>query len=111
MDASTLAAQMLDWESRKRELDKLESEIAATVLEIGKTQTVGNVRATYSAGRRTFDYETAAVEHPMVSEATISLFTETKVITDWKKICDHAGIDEVPVLKQTEPSVSVKLLG
>ena len=33
--------------------------VEEAVKEIGKTQTVGNVRATFSAGRRTFDYGAA----------------------------------------------------
>lgn len=109
MDASELATKMLEWESKRRELDGLEAEIKSAVLVMGKTQTVGNVRATYSKGRRSFDYRAAADGHPMVSEATVGLFTTTTVSTDWKAICEHAGIEDVP-FKQGNPSVSLKLL-
>ena len=53
MDASELAAKMLQWEEVKRSLDALTEEIQAAVLAIGKTQTVGNVRASFAAGRKT----------------------------------------------------------
>ena len=110
MDNSELAMKMLAWEQAKKSLDTLEKEIEEAVLALGKTQTVGNVRATFSNGRKTYDYETAAVEHPMYHHATRELFTKVVETVDWKAVCEHMGVNEVPVLKQTEPSVSVKLL-
>jgi len=107
IDLSALASAMLEWEAKKKELDEIEAEIREAVLLIGKTQTVGNVRASYSAGRKTYDYEEGARGHPMVSEATIRLFTTPKV--DWKGICGHAGIDDVPY-KESGPSVTLKIL-
>ena len=50
MNASQLAAKMLDWESKRKELDALEGEIQAAMLELKRTQTVGAVKASYSAG-------------------------------------------------------------
>ena len=55
MNASELAIAMLNWEQKKNELDALELVIKAAVLEMGNTQTVGNVRATYSGGRKSYD--------------------------------------------------------
>jgi hypothetical protein len=110
MNPTELAHAMLEWETTQRKADELAETIKAAVLEIGKTQTVGNVRASYSAGRRTFDYREAADGHPMVSEVTIGLFTtipEPRI--DWAGICKHAGIEDIP-FTQTAPSVSVKLL-
>jgi hypothetical protein len=110
MEASELASKMLEWERKKRELDALEDEIVQAVLAVGKTQTVGNVRATYSGGRKSYDYQAAADGHPMVSDATVELFTVVTSRVDWKKICEHAGIDDVP-FTQSEPSVTLKMLG
>jgi len=110
MDATTLAHKMLEWGNLKAQLDTLTAEIEGAVLEIGETQTVGNVRASYSAGRKTFDYRAAADGHPMVDTATIALFTampDPKI--DWRGICKHVGIPDVPFI-QNEPSVMVKLL-
>ena len=59
MNATELATKMLEWETTQRSADMLRAEIEAAVLVVGKTQTVGNVRATFSAGRRTFDYRAA----------------------------------------------------
>lgn len=59
MNATELATKMLEWETTQRVADALRAEIEEAVKEIGKTQTVGNVRATFSAGRRTFDYGAA----------------------------------------------------
>jgi hypothetical protein len=106
MDASELAQKMLAWEQAKRALDALTAEIEMAVLEIGKTQTVGNVRATYNQGRRTFLYETAA----MLAEPDADIvqrYTTTKTVTDWKTVCEAIGCD-VP-FTQGEPSVTVKM--
>lgn len=110
MDNSELALKMLEWEKARKSLDALEKEIESAVLVLGKTQTVGNVRATFTNGRKTYDYETAARAHPMFSEATRLLFTKMVETVDWKGACEHIGIDEVPVLKQSEPSVTVKMI-
>jgi len=114
MDATALAMQMLRWEQVQREADALAEEIRAAVLDIGYTHTVGNVRASYSAGRKSYDYRAAADGHKFVSEATVRLFTEfipetTRV--DWKGICQHAGIgqEEIPYT-QSEPKVALTLL-
>lgn len=107
IDLSSLAQTMLQWERAKKQLDDIETAIQDAVLQIGKTQTVGNVRASYSKGRKSYDYQAAADGHPMVSSATIELFTTPKV--DWRGICKRVGIDDVP-FTQSEPNVSVKLL-
>lgn len=112
-DASELAKLMLKWEVQRIILDELEAVIKDTVLKAGKTQTVGNVRATYSAGRKSYNYAYAATGHPRVNEAVESLYTKTSTTTtiDWRAICKHAGIkgDELP-FTQGDPSVRVKLL-
>ena len=104
---SALAADMLKWERLRRELDELEWAIKDTVLQLGKTQTVGNVRATFSKGRKSYYYQAAAEGHPMVSDTTLSLFT--KPIIDWRGVCNHVGIDDIP-FSEGEPSVSLKIL-
>ena len=106
MDASKLAAKMLEWEQAKRALDALTAEIQEAVLEIGQTQTVGNVRASYSAGRKTYDYE-AGFEATGYPEETLNVFRTTTV--DYRAACKELNIQDVP-FTQSEPSVSVKLL-
>ncbi len=110
INMSELAKMMLQWELAQRKADEIKEAIQDTVLQIGKTQTVGNVRASYSAGRKSYDYKEAAYDHPMVGRATIELFTTTPVPTiDWRGICKHVGIDDVP-FTQSEPRVTVKLV-
>ena len=107
VDMSELANLMLEWEIIKKKLDEVEAAIKASVLQIGKTQTVGNVRASFSNGRKRYDYKSAAEGHNMVSQETISLFTNP--VIDWRAICKHVGIDDVP-FTQSDPSVTVKLI-
>ena len=105
IDMSILAEMMLEWERRKRELDRLEKAISAQVLELGKTQVVGNVRATYSNGRKCYDYESVGKQAP---QEIIAKYT--KQIVDWRSVCKEAGFNAVPY-KMTEPRVSIKLIG
>ena len=109
MNASELATKMLEWEQAKRSLDALTAEIESAVLEVGQTQTVGNVRATYSQGRRSFDYR-AAVDALAVSRDMLAEYTTIPApVVDWKGICEVVGIANIP-FTQSEPSVTVKLL-
>ena len=59
VDVTELAHKMLEWQEAQARADLLKMDIEAAVLQIGKTQTVGNVRATYSAGRKSYDYTEA----------------------------------------------------
>jgi len=108
MNASELATKMLEWEKARRDLDLLESEIKEAVLEIGKTQTVGNVRASFSNGRRIYDYEGAARKADAPDDV-VDVYSKT--VTDWKKVCEVMQIlDDVQVIKKTDPTVSIKLV-
>ena len=106
MDASKLATKMLEWEALREQLDALEAEIKNAVLEIGKTQTVGNVRATYKNGRKSYDYRIVGETAP---PSLVEIYT--KRVVDWRAVCkdERSGIEEVP-FTQGSPSVSMKLL-
>lgn len=113
MDANELAKKMIAWGDAKRSLDTLEGEIAQAVLQLGKTQTVGNVRATFSTGRKTYDYQASArsllgmgdlSDNQSVQEATSS-------IVDWHMVCDAIGISHDDIIfKSSAPAVTLKLL-
>lgn len=117
MNASELAIKMLQWEEQKRKLDELEEELKAAVLEIGKTQTVGNVRATFSKGRRVLDWETPVNNEDSVPKEIWAENTEeipeqlipAKTQVNWQSICKAMNLDPV-VVSQDEPNVKVKLL-
>ena len=132
MNMSELANKMLQWEEQKRKLDDLEAEIAYVVLNLGKTQTVGDVRATYSKGRAKYDYETPGSQASQEkidlyteeeefidweglareykpNEMTIHRFTEYEKIIDWRMVCKVAGIEPI-VESQGKPSARLKLM-
>jgi len=130
MNASELAAKMLEWEALKRTLDVLTKAIEAEVLKIGKTQVVGSVRVTYSGGRATYDYETpgkdapaelitehseehAVVDWDAVAEEVpdvVEKHTSVNVSVDWSAVCKDAKIAPV-VVSRTEPKATIKLEG
>jgi len=107
MDASELAQKLLEWEKKKRDLDVLEEEIKASVLELGQTQTVGNVRVSYRSGRKTYNYEQAVIDAAIPFD---ELTAFQKITMDYKAVCDHYNIRDVSY-KVSDPSVSIKLLG
>lgn len=105
MDSSELASKMLAWEKLQREAAVLEAEIAAAVFELGKTYTVGNVRASYTKGRTLYDYE----------GTWRSLHSETepdaryqKVIYDYKSALPHDA--SILIKSESMPSVTIKLM-
>lgn len=112
MNASELARLMLYWEDQKKGLTRTEERIKEAVLELGETVDTGNVRASYSKGRRKFDYLQAVAEQPKLAEADVTKFTtvipQTEKV-DWKAVCKHFGIKDIP-FTQSEPGVTVKLL-
>lgn len=108
MDASKLASLMLHWERTQLKANGLKAIIEKVVLESGVSREVGNVVAKYNAGRRTFDYKTAAVSNPNVTGETILLYTKTSTSVDWRKLCKDRKIANVP-FGRGKPSVSVRL--
>ena len=113
--ATELAKLMLELGDLKREVADREEVVKDAVLATGQTQTVGNVRATYSAGRKTYDWESAgktaaavgALSAQIVSDHTTLIPASEKV--DWRTACQDVGIEDVP-FTQSEPSVTIKLL-
>ena len=104
MNANELSKLMLEWGDKRAELDTIEAEIAAEVLEMGMSFTVGNIRASYSVGRVTKDYEAVKVRFPpeIVEK-------HSSVTVSWAKACEEAGI-EAPEKSKSEPSVTVKIV-
>ncbi|MCP4541184.1 MAG: hypothetical protein GY832_28960 [Chloroflexi bacterium] len=107
MDAKQLAIKMLEYSDAQAKADELRDEIATAVLELQKSQTVGNVKATYYKGRKSYRYAEAWERDGEASDVDIELFT--KVSYDYRKACKEAGIKEIPY-SQATPSVSVKLV-
>lgn len=107
MDASHLAQTMLQWEQVRRRLNEIEEAIRDSVLQIEKTQTVGNVRASYSRGRKKYDYQRAIDNLVDLEPDALVPFETIKV--DYRAACKALDVQDVP-FKQSDPTVSVKLL-
>ncbi len=109
MNASHLAYLMLDWEEKRRELMELEQAIKEVVVELGKSVTTGNVRATFSKGRVTRDYR-AAIE-ASGNNSPVTLQPWRKITYDYKTACEELEIpaEDIP-FTQGKPSVSIKVL-
>lgn len=107
MDATELAKTMLKWEKAQRRADELAAQIKAQVLAQKKSQSVGNVTASFRNGRKSYDY---AEVSGRADEEIIAKHTEVVTVTkvDHRAICKEAGI-EAPYT-QGKPSVSLKLL-
>lgn len=107
MEPNELARRMLEWQDAQAHADLLKMEIEAAVLELGKTQTVGSVRATYSAGRKSYDYEAAWKAGGYGTGVDIEKYQRTTY--DYKSACLDAEIQDVP-FTQGAPSVSLKVI-
>jgi protease II len=115
IDESALALKMLEYEQKAKELNKLEKVIKLLVETLGKTVVAGRVRATYSQGRKKYDYETGAREHAWFNDEVVSTFTKVHPDTvDWRSVYNHL-VDEhgdkqdgIP-FTQGDPSVSIKI--
>lgn len=105
MNASELAQTMLAWEELMVQAKALEDQIKEVVLSLEKTQVVGNVRATYSTGRKSYQYEDAWREHGL--DTGLDIEDYEKISYDYKKACEDGGLD-VP-FTQSDPSVLLKL--
>jgi len=108
IDLSALARDMLLWEQKRRELDDLEQAVKDAVLRLGKSQTVGNVKATYTSGRKTYDYEGTAVQAGLAENVElVGMFSH--LVTDWRALCKAANVDEILIKSQSSPGVSLRL--
>jgi hypothetical protein len=117
-----LAAKMLEWGELKERMLAIEQEISDSVAMLQKTQTVGNVRATYSNGRGTWDYKGAFVE--LTREEELNVIDDylnrysTKTIVediDWKgMVYEITKKRNIPLddkyYTPGNPSVKVKIL-
>jgi len=109
MNASELAAKMLEWEQKKEELIVIEDEIKASVMAMEKTQTVGNVRASYSKGKGKTDYA-KAWDHSGVRIPYEDFESYQTISTDWKALCVDQEIPTDNHYTPGKPYVTVTLL-
>lgn len=109
--AMTLAQKLHQWGELKRQLDSLEADIQAEVLELKQSQSVGDVVATYTIGRGSYNYEEIVRK---VGASKVIIESHSKYVTDWKAVCEEIYIPpEVKAEYYTPgtPSVRLKLKG
>ena len=108
VDRSQLAKLMLRWESIKQELDEIEGYIVDSVLRIEETVEVGNVRASYSAGRKRYNYQDVGSDAPT---SLVAEYTKTVEQTDWRALVMDGmqmSKDQIPFV-QSDPTVTLKI--
>jgi hypothetical protein len=107
MDKHELAKLMLEYAEKSRELDRIGRLISDAVMDMGETVVVGDVRATYNSGRKSYDWESAALSHK--DGAIPPQFF--KVSVDWRGFCKSMDVDmsNIPVIGETSPSVTLKV--
>ena len=108
MNPTELAKLFIAYEEAQQKANAFRQMIETEVLALEKTQVVGNVRATYYSGKKTYDYGEAWFTHGRNTGVDIEDFQ--KVTYDYKKACEAARIDKdlIP-FTQSLPSVTVKL--
>ena len=112
MDSSELTKLLLEWEELEKQQAIIAEVVEKEVLKLGKTFKVGNVSASYSNPRKSFDYETAVFEginDQELRDWEIASFTEVVQKVDWRGICKKHNIDNVPFTVSGEPKVTIKL--
>jgi hypothetical protein len=91
MSARELAEAMLDYGELIEKAKTLAKTIRDAVLKLEKTQTVGNVRASYSKGRGSYNYEEAANENEL--DLTEYQKVVTTTVTRYIDACKDAKLD------------------
>ncbi len=105
MKSSQLASLMLDWENAQTKADSLAQQIREEILKLGKSQTVGNVVATYRKGTTSYDYETPA---RATIQPDILADKYSKLVYNFREACIDNNIEPL-VIGIGDPSVSLKL--
>ena len=107
-----LTEKMARWEELKIEISRLESEITKEVISLGKTQQVGNVRASFANGRKTYNYE-AIAKSIEIPDDVFAAHTKQKIETDWTSLVKELSPPEEIMaqhVKVGDPTVSLKIV-
>jgi len=103
MNDSELAQAMLDWKAAQQAADEIAEAIKAEIADREKGITVGDVRATYSAGRKRYDYQAACLEAP-----TSVVSKHTQKVVNWRAVAEELQVEDIP-FEQGDPSVSLRI--
>lgn len=119
-----LAEKMETWRILHSQAVALEDEIREEVLQLGKSQRVGQVLARYTSGRGSYDYpkitEAARKAYEAIGPEALAKFDETvaaltkKIVTvDHRAICERVGASEdlkAQFYTPGKPSVSLAIV-
>ena len=112
MDSKELAKKMLEWQELEERKIALEAEIEQAVLEIGKTQTVGNCRATFSNPRKSYQsWEDAVLAKADFEHVKENWTVIPEPYIDWAEAGKELKITReswIPI--DAKPTVKVKLV-
>ena len=99
LNSRELAEAVLKYEDLFRELKSLERDILDAVLYYEKSVELSNIRAKYSEGRKSYDWEGYILEMKSTFDETVlsgllQKHSKTKTSTSvaWAKIADDLGI-------------------
>ena len=117
MGRNALALTMINWYRVQEQADQLAAAIRDTVLDLEETVTTGLVRASYSKGRKTYQYrvyggvklrEFDAETYDEILDAHTTLTPKI----DWRTICFDVlklDVDDIPFI-ESYPSITLKVL-
>jgi hypothetical protein len=108
MNKSELALLMLEYERAQAQADALRAVIEAEVMELGETVKAGNVTASYSGGRKSYNYAGILAQYDEVALEPWTTIVPATVKVDYRAACKGLGIQDVP-FTQSPPSVTVKV--
>ena len=89
MDKKTLARKMLELSDLMLEVKKLQDEITPAILDLERSQEVGDIKATYYSGRSKTDYQQCVVDAEIPEE---ELHHYTRFTIDFKRVCEDKGL-------------------
>jgi hypothetical protein len=112
--------KMLELGEVKQKAARLEADLMEHVLLLGRSQSIGNIHAKYSAGRTTYDWKGTVDCQPrteaekeafpaLIAEHTETIYTEPKVVTNWRGIAVQMKWPPV-IAKEPVPSVKFELV-
>lgn len=110
MNSKELAQKMLQYGELMEQAQALEKEIKDAVLEVGKTQTVGNVRATFSNPRKSYQsWEDAVLEIDGFVQDDYTEYPEPFV--NWQRAGKDLKVTRSSSIPEgAKPTVRVKLI-
>lgn len=94
MDTIQLAQMFVQRAELAKQLAETDKAIQKAVLELGESQNIAGVKATYyKAGEETPDYESAVRSHPDFKAIDVAPYTTITETVRWKDIANALGLE------------------